>query len=187
MKKRCPWCESDPLYIEYHDKEWGVPVYDEQKHFEFLTLETFQAGLSWITVLRKRENFRKAFDNFDFYKVAQYGEEKIAELTADPGLIRNKLKIRAAVNNARCFVKFQEYGSFTDYIWGFVNYETVQNNYERMEDIPAETSLSSVISKDLKKRGFKFIGPTVVYAHMQAAGLVNDHLVSCFRHGELKG
>ena len=188
MKNRCQWCEGDPQYVNYHDKEWGVPVRDEQKQFEFLTLEIFQAGLSWITVLRKRENFRKAFDQFDFHKVAKYKEDKIQALMKDAGLIRNQLKIKAALNNAKCFTDFQKKGgSFTDYLWGFVNYRPIQNNYEKQEDIPSKSSLSQVISKNLKKRGFKFVGPTIIYAHLQATGIVNDHLTTCFRHQELKG
>lgn len=185
-KQRCWWCEDDPLYIEYHDTEWGVPVKDDEKLFEFLILETFQAGLSWITVLRKRENFRKAFDQFDYKKIANYTEEKVQELLQDAGIIRNKLKIRATITNAQAFLKIQEeFGSFSTYIWGFVAGEQIQNKLKSKSQVPANTQLSDRISKDLKKRGLKFVGTTVVYAHMQATGMVNDHLVTCFRHKEV--
>lgn len=185
--KRCGWCEGDPLYEEYHDKEWGVPLYDEEKLFEFLLLETFQAGLSWITILRKRENFRKAFDNFDYKKMADYSEEKIGHLMSDSGIIRNKQKIQASVANARAFMQVQqEFGSFSKYIWDFVQGKPIQNNWKSYNDAPPMTELSIKISKDLKKRGFKFIGPTVVYAHMQATGMVNDHEIDCYRHEEVK-
>lgn len=186
LKNRCGWCKDDPLYISYHDTEWGVPVYDDQTLFEFLILETFQAGLSWITVLRKRDNFRKAFDDFDYHKIAQYGDEKLEALLQDPGIIRNKLKIKAAFSNAEAFIKVQdEFGSFSKYIWGFVNGKPIKNTFTSLADLPANTPLSDTISKDLKKRGFKFVGTTVVYAHMQATGMVNDHVVSCFRHEAL--
>jgi DNA-3-methyladenine glycosylase I len=186
MKQRCAWCGNDPLYVAYHDNEWGIPVKDDTSLFEFLILETFQAGLSWITVLRKRENFRKAFDYFDYLKVAKYGEEKIAELLQNEGIIRNKLKVRASVTNAQAFIQVQkEYGSFSNYLWGFVNHIPIKNNFQSMKDLPANTPLSDVISKDLKKRGFKFVGTTVVYAHMQATGMVNDHVVDCFRYNEV--
>ncbi|MEM7085381.1 MAG: DNA-3-methyladenine glycosylase I [Bacteroidota bacterium] len=186
MKKRCSWCGEDPLYVAYHDEEWGVPVRDDERLFEFLILETFQAGLSWITVLRKRENFRKAFDNFDYKKIAGYSQKKIDLLLQDAGIIRNKLKIHATISNAAAFMKVQdEFGSFSRYIWGFVDGEPVQNSFETMNDIPANTSLSDALSKDLKKRGFKFVGTTVVYAHMQATGMVNDHVTSCFRYNEV--
>lgn len=180
---RCPWCEKDQLYRDYHDHEWGVPVHDERQHFEFLVLETMQAGLSWHTVLRKRDNFRKAFDNFDPSKVAQYGEDKIDDLLLDTGIIRNKLKIRSAITNARCFLKVQQqHGSFDHFIWSFVNHQPVVNQRQLMSEVPASTPLSDTISKELVKNGFKFVGTTIVYAHMQAIGMVNDHLVSCFRH-----
>lgn len=183
---RCPWCGTDPLYIEYHDKEWGVPVYDDAVLFEFLILESFQAGLSWITILRKRENFRKAFDDFDYKKIAWYPESKIQELLQNEGIIRNKLKVRAAVTNAQAFMEVQkEFGSFSKYIWGFVDGKPIKNNLKSLQDAPATTALSDTISKDLKKRGFKFMGSTVVYAHLQATGVVNDHLVDCFRHTEV--
>ena len=186
MKNRCTWCGDDPLYIAYHDKEWGVPVKDDQTLFEFLILETFQAGLSWITVLRKRENFRKAFDNFDYKKVAKYTEVKIQKLLQNEGIIRNKLKVRAAVSNAQAFIEVQkEFGSFSQYIWGFVDGKPINNAWEVMKDVPPNTPLSDTISKDLKKRGFKFVGTTVVYAHMQATGMVNDHTTDCFRYTEV--
>lgn len=185
-KVRCGWCGTDPLYITYHDEEWGVPVYDDATLFEFLLLETFQAGLSWITILRKRENFRIAFDNFDYKKIANYDQKKIDLLLQDSGIIRNKLKVQSAVTNALAFIKIQkEFGSFSKYIWGFVDGKPKQNKLKSMADIPPNTSLSDALSKDLKKRGFKFVGTTVVYAHMQATGMVNDHLVSCFRYTEV--
>ncbi|MCL6220482.1 DNA-3-methyladenine glycosylase I [Zunongwangia pacifica] len=186
-KHRCGWCLGDPLYEAYHDEEWGVPVHDEQKLFEFLILETFQAGLSWITILRKRENFREAFDHFDYKKVAKYSEEKIQELLQNPGIIRNKLKVRSAVTNAQLFMKIQdEFGSFDHYIWSFVDHKPIQNKVENYKEAPATTEISDRLSKDLKKRGFKFVGSTVVYAHMQATGMVNDHEVSCFRYTEVQ-
>ena len=182
-QNRCDWCGSDPLYVAYHDEEWGVPVKDDPTLFEFLILETFQAGLSWITVLKKREHFRRAFDEFDYQKIASYNNKKIEALENDPSIIRNKLKIKAAVTNAKAFIDIQtEWGSFSKYIWHFTNNNPIVNHWENLSDIPAQTPLSITISKDLKKRGFKFVGPTVVYAHMQATGMVNDHLVSCFRH-----
>lgn len=181
MKTRCAWVGTDELYQKYHDEEWGVPVKDDDKQFEFLILETFQAGLSWITILRKRENFRKAFDNFDYQKIAKYNEKKIQSLLQDEGIIRNKLKIRATVTNAQAFMKIQEeFGSFTDYIWNFVNHKPVVGKWKSIKGVPATTELSDKLSKDLKKRGFKFVGSTVVYAHLQATGLVNDHTVDCF-------
>ena len=180
--KRCGWCLSSDLYKEYHDEEWGVPVYDDQKLFEFLILETFQAGLSWITILKKRETFRLAFDDFDYLKVAQYSEDKIQELMLDAGIIRNQLKIRAAVSNAVAFMKVQEeFGSFSKYIWKFTDGKPIDNKRKSLKEVPATTPLSDAISKDLKKRGFKFVGSTVVYAHMQATGMVNDHVEDCWR------
>ena len=180
--KRCGWCLSSDLYKEYHDKEWGVPVYDDQKLFEFLILETFQAGLSWITILKKRENFQVAFDDFDYKKVANYPEEKIQELMLDAGIIRNQLKIRAAVSNAIAFMKVQEeFGSFSKYIWKFTDGKPIDNKRKSLKEVPATSPLSDEISKDLKKRGFKFVGSTVVYAHMQATGMVNDHMEDCWR------
>ncbi len=187
MKKhRCGWCLGDPLYEAYHDTEWGVPVKDDSTLFEFLILETFQAGLSWITVLRKRENFREAFDNFDYNKIAQYNQTKIDSLLQNPGIIRNKLKVNATVSNARAFMATQkEFGSFSKYIWDFVNGNPIKNEWENYRDAPATTELSDIISKDLKKRGFRFVGSTVIYAHMQATGMVNDHEVNCFRYHEV--
>lgn len=180
-KTRCGWCLSSDLYKEYHDKEWGVPVYDDAKLFEFLILETFQAGLSWITILNKRENFRKAFDNFDYQKIAQYSEDKIQELLLDAGIIRNKLKVYSAVSNAQAFIKVQEeFGSFSKYIWQFTDGKPIDNKRQSLKEVPATTPLSDAISKDLKKRGFKFVGSTVVYAQMQATGMVNDHVEDCW-------
>ncbi|MGE5356055.1 MAG: DNA-3-methyladenine glycosylase I [Deltaproteobacteria bacterium] len=186
-KHRCSWPKNDPLYIKYHDEEWGVPLKDDRAIFEFLILETFQAGLSWITVLRKRDNFRKAFDDFDYNKVSLFDEKKIEELLNDQGIIRNKIKIRAAVSNAKSFIKVQnEFGTFSKYIWGFVNQKPIINSWNDISELPAKTDLSDIISADLKKRGFKFVGSTVVYAHMQATGMVNDHVVGCFRYKEVK-
>ena len=186
VKTRCAWCGEDPLYVAYHDQEWGKPVWDDKTLFEFLILETFQAGLSWITILRKRENFREAFDYFDYKKIAGYGEEKYEALMENPGIIRNRLKIRSAISNAAAFMKIQEeFGSFSDYIWAFVDHKPVVNEWKSMKDLPARTEISDLISKDLKKRGFKFVGSTVVYAHMQATGMVNDHVTHCFRYPEL--
>ena len=185
-KQRCLWSGKETIYIEYHDKEWGKPVYDDSTLFEFLLLETFQAGLSWITILKKRENFRKAFDGFNYQKIAKYSDKKIASLLLDAGIIRNKLKVNSAVTNAQAFMKIQEeFGSFSKYIWDFVDGKPIKNKFKTMEDLPANTPLSDAISKDLKKRGFKFVGSTVVYAHMQATGMVNDHLESCFRYKEV--
>jgi len=182
-KNRCQWVTSDSLYQKYHDEEWGVPVYDDRKLFEFIILETFQAGLSWITVLRKRENFRQAFDSFDCQKVALFDEEKIHELLKNQGIIRNQLKIRAAVSNARAFIKIQEeFGSFSQYIWQFTDHKPIINHWKTIKEVPASTPLSDKISKDLKKRGFKFVGTTVMYAHLQATGIVHDHTTDCFRH-----
>lgn len=178
--KRCEWCGNDPLYIKYHDEEWGRPVFDDPTLFEFLILEGFQAGLSWITILKKRENFREAFDYFDFQKIAKYTEEDFERLLSNEGIIRNKLKIRAAKTNAQAFLKVrEEFGSFSNYIWAFVDNQPVVNHFESLKEIPASTPLSDKISKDLKKRGFKFVGSTIVYAHMQATGMVNDHIMKC--------
>ena len=180
-KQRCAWCEKDDLYRNYHDNEWGKPVYDDATIFEFLILETFQAGLSWYTVLAKRENFRKAFDNFDLLKVANYSEEKMIELAEDAGIIRNKLKIKATVTNAQAFIKVQEeFGSFSKYIWGFVDGKPIDNQPKILGEVKATTPISDALSKDLKKRGFKFVGSTVMYAHMQATGMVNDHVMDCW-------
>ena len=179
--QRCSWCLSSDLYKKYHDEEWGVPVYDDQKLFEFLLLETFQAGLSWITILNKRENFRKAFDDFDYIKIANYSEAKIQELLLDAGIIRNKLKVYSAVSNAQAFIKIQdEFGSFSKYIWGFVDGKPIDNQPKTLSEVKATTPISDALSKDLKKRGFKFVGSTVVYAHMQATGMVNDHVMDCW-------
>lgn len=179
---RCGWCSSSDLYKKYHDEEWGVPIYDDQKLFEFLILETFQAGLSWITILRKRENFQLAFDAFDYKKVALYTEDKIQELLQDAGIIRNQLKIRAAVSNAIAFMKVQdEFSSFSKYIWQFTDGKPINNNRQFLKEVPSTTPLSDLISKDLKKRGFKFVGSTVVYAHMQATGMVDDHVADCWK------
>ncbi len=185
-KHRCDWCVGDPLYEAYHDEEWGVPVFDDETLFEFLILETFQAGLSWITVLRKRENFRKAFDNFNYKKIAKYEQPKFDELILNAGIIRNKLKIKATITNAQAFIKIQkEFGAFSKYIWDFVKGKPIKNKLKNHKNAPANTDLSDVISKDLKKRGLKFVGSTVIYAHMQATGMVNDHEVSCFRYNEV--
>jgi len=185
-KHKCGWCVGDSLYEAYHDKEWGVPIYDDETLFEFLILETFQAGLSWITILKKRENFRKAFDNFDFKKIAKYKQPKIDSLLQDVGIIRNKLKINATVTNAQAFMKIQEeFGSFSKYIWAFVDGKPIKNKFKNYKDAPANTPLSDAISKDLKKHGFKFVGSTVIYAQMQATGMVNDHEESCFRYNEI--
>ncbi|ERJ12126.1 DNA-3-methyladenine glycosylase I [Haloplasma contractile] len=180
--KRCDWCEKNELYINYHDHEWGIPVHNDREHFELLVLESMQSGLSWLTILKKRENFRMVFDQFDVEKVACYDEQKVQELLNDSGIIRNKLKIHAAINNARCFIEVQkEYGNFDKYIWSFVNYKSIINYYKRIEDTPTSTELSKAISKDLKKRGFKFLGPVTTYSFLQATGLINDHIESCFR------
>ena len=171
-KQRCAWCEKDDLYRNYHDNEWGKPVYDDETIFEFLILETFQAGLSWYTVLAKRENFRQAFDRFDYKKIANYSEEKIATLIENAGIIRNKLKIKATVTNAQAFIKVQEeFGTFSKYIWGFVDGKPIENKFKSLTEVPATTPISDALSKDLKKRGFKFVGSTVMYAHMQATGM----------------
>jgi len=186
-KNRCAWSASDPLYIAYHDTEWGVPIHDDQHLFEFLVLEGAQAGLSWITILRKREAFRRAFDQFDPVKVAAYDNAKIAALMNDPGIIRNRAKIIATIGNAQAFLKVQEeFGSFDAYIWQFVNGKPIQNVWNSLNEIPAKTNESEAMSKDLLKRGFKFVGPTICYAHMQATGMVNDHTTDCFRYEEIK-
>jgi DNA-3-methyladenine glycosylase I len=187
MQKRCQWAGSDPLYIEYHDKEWGVPVHDDRKIFEMLVLEGAQAGLNWLTVLRKRENYRKAFDNFDPRKVAKYDSEKFQKLLATEGIIRNKLKIRSAIQNARAFLEVQkEFGSFDAYIWQFVGGRPICNSWKSLSELPAQTGESEAMSNDLKRRGFSFVGPTICYAHMQATGMVNDHVVTCFRYKEVE-
>jgi DNA-3-methyladenine glycosylase I len=178
---RCKWASSDPLYIKYHDEEWAVPVYDDQKLFEFLVLESAQAGLSWITILRKRENYRKAFAQFNPIKVSRFSEKKVATLLKNAGIIRNELKIRAAINNAKCFLKIQkEYGTFSKYMWEFVNNKPIDGKRKASNTMPATTEISDRFAKDLKTRGFKFLGSTTLYAHMQAVGMVNDHLMTCF-------
>ena len=183
-KIRCKWCVGDALYEKYHDEEWGRPVHDDDTLFEFLLLETFQAGLSWITILRKRENFAKAFDNFDYKKIANYGEDKIEELLQDAGIIRNRLKVLAAVSNAKAFMEVQkEFGSFSKYFWDFSGGKPIDNQVQSLSQVPATTQLSDEISKDMKKRGFKFVGSTVIYAHMQATGMVNDHVMECWTRG----
>lgn len=185
--QRCAWVNlNEPIYMHYHDKEWGVPNRQDQHLFEMLNLEGAQAGLNWITVLKKRDNYRIAFDNFDALKIASYGDQKIAELMANPGIIRNRLKVNATVQNARAYLKVQEeFGSFNQYIWSFVGGEPKVNHWSGLGQVPAETVESSVMSKDLLKRGFKFVGPTICYAFMQACGMVNDHTVECFRHAEV--
>jgi DNA-3-methyladenine glycosylase I len=183
---RCAWVGSDPLYIAYHDQEWGVPVHDDRTWFEFLVLEGMQAGLSWMTILRKRENFRRAFDGFDPRKVADYDQTQVERLLGNPGIVRNKLKIRGAITNAQAFLRIQdERGSFDAYMWEFIGGQPIQNHFITMSDLPARTPLAEKISKDLLQRGFRFVGPTIVYAHMQATGMVNDHTLDCFRHAEL--
>ncbi len=187
MPKRCTWCGDDPLYVKYHDEEWGVPQKDDQTLFEFIILEGAQAGLAWITVLRKREGYRALFDNFDAAKIARYTDKKLDKLLLDPRIIRNRLKVYGARKNAKAFLKIQkEEGSFSNYMWGFVDGKPIQNTPKSMADVPATSPLSDAISKDMKKRGFTFVGSTILYAHMQACGMINDHTVDCFRHKECK-
>ena len=185
--KRCQWCENSfEDYVKYHDEEWGAPVHDDQRHYEFLVLEGAQAGLSWSTIIKKREGYRKAFANFDYKKVALFDETKIEELLQDPGIIRNRLKVKSAVTNAQRFLEVQkEFGSFDAYIWQFVGGKPIVNKWKKMGEVPASTKESDALSKDLKKRGFKFVGTTIIYAHMQACGLVNDHTTDCFRYKEV--
>jgi DNA-3-methyladenine glycosylase I len=189
-KKRCSWPgkeEKEPIMIKYHDEEWGVPVHDDRLHFEYLILDSFQAGLSWKTILNKRENFRKAFHNFNYVKIARYTEEDQKRLIEDAGIIRNRLKIKGAIINAQKFLEIQkEFGSFDKYIWQFTNHNTIHNNFKESKELPARTEESDEMSKDLKKRGFKFVGPIICYAYMQGAGMVNDHTIDCFRYEELK-
>jgi len=186
VRTRCAWCTNDLLYIRYHDNEWGVPVHNDRRLFEFLVLEGAQAGLSWITILRKRAAYRKAFDNFDYNKVANYNERKIQALLKDEGIVRNRLKIRSAVQNANAFLKIRdEFDTFNKYIWEFVDGKPIRNKWKSIKQIPARTELSDILSKDLKQRGFTFVGSTICYAHMQATGMVNDHTVDCFRYQEL--
>lgn len=187
MVKRCHWCGDDELYVKYHDEEWGVPRYDDPALFEFLMLEGAQAGLAWITVLRKREGYRALFDGFDPEKIARYTDKKLDKLLLDPRIIRNRLKVYSARQNARAFLETRdEWGSFSDYMWNFIDGKPIQNRWKSMKELPASTPLSDSISKDLKKRGFNFVGSTIVYAHMQATGMVNDHTTDCFRHAECK-
>ena len=188
MKTRCDWCEDTfDEYVRYHDEEWGVPVHDDKTQFEFLVLESAQAGLSWSTILKKREGYREEFADFDVEKVARFDEQKIQSMLQNPGIVRNELKIRSAINNAQKFIDIQEeFGSFNTYIWSFVDGKPIINHWEKMGDVPATTKESDTLSKDLKKRGFKFVGSTIMYAHMQAVGMVNDHLVSCFRYKEVQ-
>jgi DNA-3-methyladenine glycosylase I len=186
MINRCAWVPDDELYTRYHDEEWGVPVYDDQKLFEFLILEGAQAGLSWSTILKKRENYRTAFDNFDAEKIVKYNQKKIDKLLNDPGIVRNRLKIKSTIQNANVFLKIQkEYGSFSKYIWSFVDGKPIINRFKELKELPAKTEISDAMSKDLKKRGFNFVGSTICYAFMQAVGMVNDHTVDCFRYKEL--
>ena len=187
MTTRCEWVWYDPLLIEYHDKEWGIPVHDDRLLFEFLVLDAFQAGLSWSIVLKKRENFRNAFSDFDPFKIAKFNRSKVEDLLQDPGIIRNSLKIESTISNAKSFLEVRkEFGSFDKYIWQFVDYRTIQNRWKSIRELPAKTEESDLMSKDLKKRGFRFVGSTICYAFMQAAGMVNDHVVSCFRYKKLK-
>jgi DNA-3-methyladenine glycosylase I len=188
MPNRCSWCENTfDEYILYHDQEWGVPVHNDQTHFEFLVLESAQAGLSWSTILKKRDGYRKAFANFEVEKVAQFDEQKVQELLNNPAIVRHEQKIRSSIKNARRFLKIQnEFGSFDTYIWSFVDDRPIQNKWQHLKQVPVTTDISDKISKDLKDRGFKFLGSTTIYAYMQATGLVNDHMTSCFRYDEIK-
>lgn len=186
MKKRCPWCGNDPLYIKYHDEEWGVPVHDDKVHFEFLVLESAQAGLSWKTILSRRDAYRKAYDNFDYDVVAGYGNKRIESLIKNSSIIRNRMKIESSINNAKRFLDVRkEYESFDDYIWSFVKGKSVTNRWKSIAEIPPNTELSDKISSDLKMRGFKFVGSTIIYSHLQATGIINDHLTFCFRYKEI--
>jgi len=187
-KTRCPWLSNDPLMITYHDTEWGVPLFDDRKLFEFLVLDAFQAGLSWSTVLKKRENFRKAFDRFDPQRIARYTQRDVKRLLSDSGIIRNRLKVHSAITNARAFLEVKgEFNGFKNYIWQFTGHATIQNKFKTLKELPARTKESDAMSRDMKKRGFKFAGSTICYAFMQAAGMVNDHIVDCFRHREVAG
>ena len=187
MKKRCEWCGEDPLYVTYHDEQWGVPEHDDRRLFEMLILEGAQAGLSWLTILRKREEYRRAFDGFDAEKIARYGEADMSRLLANPGIVRNRLKIEAAVRNAAGVLRIKEsHGSFDRFIWRYVDYRPIQNSRQTLSQVPAGTEASNRMSKDLKKMGFNFVGPTICYAFMQAVGMVNDHTVDCFRHREIR-
>ena len=187
MKQRCDWANSDPIYVEYHDREWGVPEHDDRRLFEFLVLEGMQAGLSWLTILRKRDHFRKAFDGFHPEKVARYGQKKVKQLLSDEGIIRNRLKIESAIQNAKAFLQVQEeFGSFDRFMWQFVNGNPKKNRWRTLKDIPATTAESDAMSRELRARGFRFVGSTICYAHMQACGMVNDHLIDCFRYKQIK-
>jgi DNA-3-methyladenine glycosylase I len=187
VKRRCEWSGSDPLYLDYHDHEWGIPAHEDRRLFEMLILEGAQAGLSWITILKKREAYRQAFDDFDPQKVSNYSEDRIRHLLKNPGIVRNRLKIQAAVHNAKAFLRVvAEFGSFDAYIWQFVGHRPIQNHRNRLQDIPSQTAESDAMSKDLKKRGFKFVGSTICYAFMQAVGMVNDHATYCFRHSQIR-
>ena len=184
--KRCEWAGSDPLMVAYHDEEWGVPVHDDRALFEFLILEGAQAGLSWSTILKKRESYRKAYDGFEPGKIARYRERKAQQLLGNPGIVRNRLKVAASIGNARAFLQVQkDFGSFDAYTWQFTDHKPIQNQFSRLRDLPARTDLSDAMSKDLQKRGFRFVGPTICYAFMQAVGMVNDHTINCFRHREV--
>lgn len=184
--KRCAWCGNDELYVKYHDEEWGVPVFDDRKQFEFLVLESAQAGLSWLTILKKRQSYRRAYEGFDPIKVAKFDKRKVEELMNFDGIIRNERKIRASINNAKRFIEIQkEFGSFSKYIWRFVDYKPIINSWQGESEIPAKTKLSEEISKDLRNRGFEFLGPIIIYSHLQATGLVNDHIVDCFRYKQI--
>ena len=183
---RCEWCLSDPIYIDYHDKEWGVPVFDDRKHFEFLTLESAQAGLSWLTILKRREGYRRLYNDFDPIEVASFDEKKVQTMLNDTGIIRNRMKVESSINNAAKFLELSnEFGSFTSYFWNFTDGKQIVNKWKELKEIPPKTQLSDTIGKDLKSRGFKFVGSTTIYAHLQASGIVNDHLVSCFRYKEV--
>jgi len=187
MKKRCDWCLGNELYMEYHDKEWGLPVHDDSIHFEFLVLESAQAGLSWLTILKRRENYRNAYDGFDPVKVAHYDENKIQSMLNDPGIIRNRKKIESSINNARLFLEIvNEFTSFDSYIWNFTDGKVITNKWKHLSEIPPNTELSDRITKNMKNRGFKFIGTSIMYAHLQSIGIINDHLVDCFRYTEVQ-
>ena len=184
---RCEWCGDDSIYVDYHDKEWGVPVHDDRLLFEFLVLEGAQAGLSWITILKKRDNYRKAFDNFDYNRIVNYTAEDVERLLLNPGIVRNRLKVKSVIKNAKGFLSIQkEFGSFNSYLWSYVNGKPIQNKWKTLAELPTKTDISDALSKDLKKRGFSFVGSTICYAFMQAIGMVNDHITSCFRHKEVK-
>lgn len=184
--QRCPWCGTDPIYVAYHDREWGVPLHDDGRLFEAIVLDGAQAGLSWITILKRREGYRRAFDRFDVQKVARYGDKKVASLLQDPGIIRNRQKVASAIRNAQAFIKIQEdFGSFDAYYWGFTEGKTIVNRWKELKQLPAKTPLSDKLSQDLKQRGMNFVGSTIIYAMMQATGMVNDHLVGCFRHRQV--